>query len=136
MSPALLDTDILSELFKLRNVAVRQKSLDYSRLHGQLAISMMTQYEVVRGYKDQQATTQLARFRNFCANSLVLPVSESILERAADLWVLAGRGGFSRNDADLIIAATALEHGRILVTGNLSHFNWIPVLTLEDWRQP
>jgi hypothetical protein len=34
----------------------------------------------------------------------------------------------------LIIAATALETGRALVTGNTAHFGWIPALTIEDWR--
>ena len=37
-------------------------------------------------------------------------------------------------DADLIIAATALEHGRTLATGNAAHFSWINGLNLEDWR--
>jgi hypothetical protein len=39
-------------------------------------------------------------------------------------------------DADVLIAATALEHGRVLVTGNTAHFSWIPGLAIEDWRQP
>ena len=34
----------------------------------------------------------------------------------------------------LIIAATALETGRVLVTGNTAHYAWISGLTLEDWR--
>jgi predicted nucleic acid-binding protein len=33
-----------------------------------------------------------------------------------------------------IIAATALETGRTLVTGNIAHFDWIPGLALADWR--
>jgi len=37
-------------------------------------------------------------------------------------------------DADLIIAATALETGRVLVTGNTAHYSWIPGLTLDDRR--
>ena len=34
-----------------------------------------------------------------------------------------------------IIAATALEHKRVLVTGNTAHFSWVPGLRVEDWRQ-
>lgn len=41
--------------------------------------------------------------------------------------------GASHRDPDLIIAATALEHGRVLVTGNTSDFAWIPGLIIEDW---
>jgi predicted nucleic acid-binding protein len=50
------------------------------------------------------------------------------------IWVDARRGGYPRNDADLIIAATAMESGRVLVTGNAPHFAWIPGLSLADWR--
>jgi predicted nucleic acid-binding protein len=37
-------------------------------------------------------------------------------------------------DADLIIAATAMEHRRVLVSGNTDHFAWIPGLVLDNWR--
>jgi len=57
-----------------------------------------------------------------------------VLMRAADLWAEAHRLGNPRNDADMIIAATALEEGRVLVTGNKSHFAWINGLRLADWR--
>lgn len=55
---------------------------------------------------------------------------------AADLWVTGRKSGLVPKDADLIIAATALGHGRTLVTGNTAHFSWIPGLTLQDWRDP
>jgi len=129
-----LDTDILSEILKLRNRSVRRKALAYTRQHGPLAFSAMTRYEVCRGYKGQKATTQLARFETFCQKSLVLPVTEAVFDRAADLWALARQTGQPHGDADLIIAATALETGRVLVTGNVSHFGWIPNSVIEDWR--
>jgi len=50
------------------------------------------------------------------------------------MWVSASQGGHPRSDADLIIAATAVEHGLILVTGNTPHFSWVPGLTLANWR--
>jgi len=56
--------------------------------------------------------------------------------RAAELWCDAWAGGHPHDDADLIIAATAREHGRVLVTGNTPHFAWVQGLRLEDWRQP
>jgi predicted nucleic acid-binding protein len=34
----------------------------------------------------------------------------------------------------LIIAATALEHGRALITGNTAHFQWVPGLQIDNWR--
>lgn len=108
----------------------------YTNQYGQIAFSAMTRYEVNRGYKDQGANTQLARFSVFCRHALILPITDSVLDRASDLWVTARKTGHPRSDADLIIAATALEHGRVLVTGNTAHFAWMAGITIEDWRQP
>ena len=135
MTLALLDTDTLSELLKQRNPQVTGKAAEYLRLHGEFALSVFTRFEVARGYKEKGATTLLTRFREFCRHSRIIPVTDAIFDRAEDLWALARRGGLPQSDADLIIAATALETGRTLVTGNTSHFSWIPGLVLEDWRQ-
>jgi predicted nucleic acid-binding protein len=96
----------------------------------------MTVYEIVRGLKATGATQQLAQFNAVVASSDVIPIDTAILMRAADLWADGKRGGHPSDDADLIIAATALETGRGLVTGNTSHFAWISELTIEDWRKP
>ena len=136
MPPALLDTDILSELIKRRDAAVQHHAMAYARQHGRLAFSAITRYEVARGYAQRAATVQMARFAVFCQQSLILPISDTILDRAADLWAFARNHGHPHNDADLIIAATAVENGRSLVTGNTSHFAWIPGLVLTDSRLP
>jgi predicted nucleic acid-binding protein len=36
-------------------------------------------------------------------------------------------------DADILIAATACEEARLLVTGNTSHFERFPELKIGDW---
>src|SRR5437868_15330751 len=107
MPVVLLDTDILSDVIKLRNAIVQQHALAYTQQQGPLTFSAMTRYEVCRGYKQQGATTQLARLTVFCQQSLILPITEAILDRAADLWALARTHGDPDNDADLFIAATA-----------------------------
>jgi tRNA(fMet)-specific endonuclease VapC len=131
-----LDTDILSEVFKQKNPLVVQRASAYLQQHQQFAFSVITRYEIYRGLKAKKATRQLQRFATFCQHSLIYALTDAVLDRAADLWVWAGKRGLPRNDADLIVAATALEHGRILVTGNTPHFSWVPGLTAEDWRQP
>jgi len=136
MDAALLDTDMLSEVLKQRNPNVRKHARTYLCSHGQFAISAVSRFEVIRGYKERNATTQLARFLTFCGHSLILSVTDAIFDRAADLWVTARRGGHPSGDADLLIAATALEHGRDLISGNTAHFFWVAGLTVKDWRQP
>ncbi|MEX0718696.1 MAG: hypothetical protein WD066_19030 [Planctomycetaceae bacterium] len=61
-------------------------------------------------------------------------MSDEILDRASDLWVSGRRQESTPKDADLIIGATALHHGRTLVTVNTAHFAWIPGLKLDNWR--
>jgi predicted nucleic acid-binding protein len=63
----------------------------------------------------------------------IYPVTTEVLDRAADLWADGATQGKSKMDADLIIAATALVHGRKLVTGNLAHFDWIGGLAVSSW---
>lgn len=76
-----LDTDMLSAVIKLRDATVRQHALNYTQQQGPLAFSAFTRYEVLRGYKQQAATRQLANFAVFCQHSQILPVTDAIWDR-------------------------------------------------------
>jgi len=128
MDLALLDTDIFSEVLKQRNAIVMRKAATYVQQHGQIAISAVSRFEILRGYKKENATTQLGRFHVLCQKSLILAVTDAIFDRAADLWAYGRTHGNPVGDADVLIAATALEYGRTFVTGNESHFTWSPAL--------
>ena len=134
MDESLLDTDMLNEVLKQRNANVVRHAAAYLAVHGRFSISSITRYEVLRGLKEKNAVGQHARFLIFCQHALILSVTDEILDRAADLWALARKQGLSPKDADLIIAATAVEHRRTLVTGNTAHFQWISGLRLANWR--
>ena len=134
MDPAILDTDIFSEVLRQRNAAVMRKAAAYVQQHGQIAISSVSRFEILRGYKKLNATTQLGRFHVLCQKSLILALTDAIFDQAADLWAYGRNHGHPVGDADVLIAATALEHGRTLVTGNESHFTWMPGLVVDNWR--
>lgn len=134
MNASLLDTDTLNEILKQKNANVIRHAADYLAQHGQFAMSSISRYEALRGLKEKSATVQIVRFHAFCANTLLLPVTDRILDAATDLWTMGRNSGFTPKDADLFIAATALDHGRTLVTGNTPHFAWISGLALENWR--
>ncbi|MFV0442732.1 MAG: type II toxin-antitoxin system VapC family toxin [Planctomycetaceae bacterium] len=114
---------------------MRSHGQRYLAVHGRLAFSAMAVYEILRGLLATQATRQRSEFLRVVGTSDVFPISTAILERAADLWATARTGDHPHADADLIIVATALEAGRVMVTGNTPHFAWIPGLTIEDWRR-
>ena len=56
MSASLLETDMLSEVIKLRDPMVQQRALDYTLKCGPLTFSAITRYEIVRGLKAKGAT--------------------------------------------------------------------------------
>ncbi|HET6884197.1 MAG TPA: type II toxin-antitoxin system VapC family toxin [Pirellulales bacterium] len=134
MDEALIDTDILSEILKGKNAQVLAAAQQYLAVHQRLAFSTMTMYEIMRGMLANQASRQLAGFLAITSTSDMLPISVPVLKRAAGLWAEARKNGHPRDDADLIIAATAIEAQRVLVTGNTAHFSWISGLRLADWR--
>src|SRR5438045_107195 len=96
MSSCLLDTDILSEVLKQKNPTVVQKAAAYLQAHQHFTFSAVTRYEIVRGLKAKGATRQLTQFATFCAHSLIVPVTDAVFDRGADLWVSAHAGGRRR----------------------------------------
>lgn len=134
MEAALLDSDILSEVIKAKDARLLAKATEYLAEHQRFSFSAMTQYEITRGYHAANAVRQLADFLQVVQASDVIPISTTILDQASRLWAHARHGGHPSNDADLIIAATALQARLVLVTGNVTHFNWIPTLQIENWR--
>ena len=63
----------------------------------------------------------------------VIPVDSPIAGRAGDLLAAVHHRGRPRSTEDLLIAATALAHGLIVVTHNTKDFKDIPGLGVEDW---
>jgi predicted DNA-binding antitoxin AbrB/MazE fold protein len=78
----LLDTDVLSGLMRKRP-AVVARAQAYLRHHARLTIAAVTRFEILRGLKARQATTQLANFDLWCAASNVLPIRDAILVSAS-----------------------------------------------------
>ena len=130
---ALLDTDILSELLKQQPHVTHRARL-YLAEHNRLAFSIITRYEILRGLKAKQAQAQEAAFEALCQACLILPLTDRVVERAATLYAELYRRGALLPDADLLIAATALDAQRTVVTNNLAHFQRIPDLVVETWK--
>jgi tRNA(fMet)-specific endonuclease VapC len=136
MPASLLDTDTLSEIIKGRNATVVARATQYLIQHGSLTFSLMTRIEILRGLRAKNATAQLAAFEAQCSISTVLPITDEIIVRAADFYAELKPRGQLISDADLIIAATAVVHGLVLITTNTAHYGRIAGLALECWTTP
>ena len=136
MSNVILDTDILSSLMR-GNADVIMKARDYLRTHPRLTISIITRYEILRGLKAKTAVKQERAFERFSAMSLVvLPVTETVIFQAAEIYADVYKRGELILDNDIFIAATALVGGYRVITNNERHFRRITGLTVENWLKP
>ncbi len=136
LAPALLDTDTLSEIMRGRHTALVQKSRQYLQAYGYFSFSIITRYEILRGLKAKRATAKSAAFEQFCQVNQVLPLTDPIIVRAAEIYADLKRQGQLISDADILIAATALTNGLVLVTNNVAHFQRIAGLKTLSWKSP
>lgn len=132
LPPMLLDTDTLSAIMRKHPVALTRAQA-YLAAHEQFTFSLITRYEVLRGLKAKNATTQLAVFERFCAVNQVLALTDEVITRAAEIYAELYQRGALIGDGDILIAASALVYGLALVTNNKDHFERIKGLALENW---
>lgn len=132
VAPALLDTDILSAIMRQNSTALT-RARTYLALYHSFSFSIITRYEILRGLHAKRASAQLAAFEQLCNVSAILPLTDSIVARAAMIYADLRRRGMLIGDADILIASTALENGLVVVTNNNNHFQRIDELTLENW---
>ena len=137
MSLYVLDTDTLS-LYQHGDPVVSQHVLDVPS--SDLAITIITVEEQVTGWlaalRKAKGAEEIARVywrltttMQFLAGLRILSFTEQAVQRYDDLV----KRKLNVGKMDLRIAATALEHGGIVVTRNVRDFRRIPDLTVEDW---
>lgn len=132
----LLDTDVLSELRKRKcnpGVAKWFSAVPDSELF----LSVITISEIERGIERQRIldpvfAEQLVTWLEFTLRAFgerILPLTVNVARRWGRLAAQIGN-----KDLDLAIAATALEHGLTIVTGNARHFQRTGVPLLKPFH--
>lgn len=139
MNKALLDTDILSEVERGRNRVVLFRARDYRAEWGVLTISAVTVMEIVHGHWRSGNVRLLSKFVTAIGNQQVLPFTATTAELAGKIGAELHKLGAPIGLNDPMIAATAIEHGLVLVTGNIKHYERIQQLgfplQLANWRE-
>lgn len=127
MTTLLLDTNTLSYWLKYPAAAAKKPTpkLDVmKRVHARvkeidtLCFSVLTRWEIERGFVDIGADRKLANFATVVASAIVVPLDEDVWRVAPELWVAAKRSGKKPSDVDVLIAATARARGFTLVTSD------------------
>jgi tRNA(fMet)-specific endonuclease VapC len=128
----LLDTNIVSASLK-QNVKINAKLEEVSRLELDIFISGITYYEIQRGLLRSNATKKLAWFQQFCQDYPILFLDDlRIFEKASEIHADLTNRGKIIQDADILIAATAIIHNLILVSHD-SDLARVKYLQLENW---
>jgi len=109
----------------------------------EVMIAEITDYEVRRELIRADKQAGLRRLDQLKANLTYLPLSTSVMLRAAQLWAQARQQGHptadpKELDCDVILASQALEAGAIVVTDNIGHLSlfvearkWMEVTTSD-----
>lgn len=136
----LLDTNVISELRKVgddkadANVVAWIGAEDADRFF----ISAITVLELERGVLGVQRRddAQGARLRSWLDGQVrpefagrILTVDDTVATRCAHLHVPD-----RRNEADALIAATALVHDMVVVTRNVRDFEGTGVVVVDPWQ--
>jgi tRNA(fMet)-specific endonuclease VapC len=135
---ALLDTDILSEVLKSKDAHVRERARAYLAEHGRYTLSTITIMEVVKGLSRKGREDAIEGFLAVASGSEVLTLNEISAELAGRIYADLERLGRLIGVADVLIAAIAIHHGLMLVSGNASDYEHIQAigypLPMETWR--
>jgi len=130
----LLDTNVISELFKKRPSPKVLESVRSTR--GQdLATSVLCVVELRYGAsRHRKGEAIWERISSHVLSRIrILPLGWQEAVRAGDILGALERRGEPIGIEDVLIAATALEHGLTVVTRNSKHFSRIEGLLAESW---
>lgn len=138
----LLDTNILSELRKARPEPL-VIAFFLSRAPDKLFISTVTLAEIRFGIVSQPDQAKRASLQTWLEQEIrplfadrILSVTESVMLRWRIMLEQGRKSGRVFSQPDLIIAATAIEHGLTLVTRNTKDFIGLPDLNLLNPWEP
>ena len=129
----LLDTNICIYTIKNRPQAVRQRFLEHD---GQLCVSTVTQMELIYGAEKSAAVARNLRdIEGFLARLEVVAFDSQAANHAGQIRAELATLGSPIGPYDLMIAGHARALGLIAVTNNLSEFQRVAGLRVENWAR-
>jgi tRNA(fMet)-specific endonuclease VapC len=126
----LLDTDVCVSLLR-GNSSIADKIRASS---SGASVSFMTAAELAYGAeKSSKLDYNRGLVERFLFTVSVIESERSSIRLFGKLKAELEAGGTHLPDADLLIAAVAMDRGLVLATGNMKHFARIPGLMAQDW---
>jgi predicted nucleic acid-binding protein len=129
MTDYLLDSGIL--ILHLRKQPGYLELVDSLAMEGVLYISVISRFETVRGMRDRERQVTFSLLDSLEA----IDVTSKIADQAGELVRTLKTRGMIFDDADALIAASALHHELTLVTTNPKHFPMPEITVLQADEQ-
>ena len=127
----LLDTNIVIYVLKRRPIEVLPI---FNANAGHMAISAITMAELLHGAeKSSRVSENLSAVEDFCSRLEVLPYGVKAAQHYGAIRAVLEKLGRPIGVNDLHIAGHARSEGLVLVTNNLSEFERVPALEMENW---
>ncbi|MFC6591435.1 PIN domain-containing protein [Deinococcus lacus] len=128
-----LDTNVISAVID-GDETVKRRWLEAKAQRHTLSMSAFVYYEVKRGLDLPRRARKYAAFQGIVTQTQILVPDVATYDIAAEIYQKLKASGKPIGDADIIIAATALRYGAVLVTRNQKHMKQIDGLELENWH--
>jgi len=132
MKRCTLDTNIITAFLK-NDLRVVQRVSDYLELFEKLSINIISYYEILRGLKDLGNEEKLKRFEDFIQENELVFIRKDTVEKAAEIYAYLKKEGNLIEDADILMASTAIVEDLVLITNNVKHFKRVKGLRIDNW---
>lgn len=126
--PVLVDTDVLIDF--ARGVPATASLLAEVASSSDLGVCCVTEMELIVGCRNKAELTQL---QSFLSGYRRVQLTASIGDQAVELMTQY-RLSHGLLLPDALIAATAVVRGCLLLTRNRRHFDYIPGISLLEYR--
>ncbi len=134
MKRCTLDTNIITAFLK-KDLRVVRRVSDYLECFERLKINIISYYEILRGLKDLGNEEKLRKFEEFVQENELVSITKETVVKAAEIYADLKKQGNLIEDADILMASIAIVEDLALVTNNISHFQRIKDLEIENWLE-
>lgn len=130
----LLDTNAVIALVTRRSDALLRRV--EAAEPGTLAISAVVAHELNFGaYRSQRIAFNLETLRLLFVDLVILDLDREDARTAGEIRATLARQGTPIGPYDVLVAGQAKARGLILVTNNVSEFQRVDGLKIEDWTR-
>ena len=127
----VVDTNIWVAFLR-KNPKVRTHLRERLAQGHEICVIPIVYFELLRGLEKRRDIETIRSIKQYWSTLSWHECTKHIWDEAVRLWVMAIRQNNKREDADILIAASAIQLSATVVSRNVRHFS-IFQLSIENW---